>query len=111
MILFTYGTIPQFLITQKIPHKHIGTGTVQAIKLEDTKYPALIPPIANYQYTISGQIIEIDKKDIDLIDDYEGDEYYREKIEIINDRDGEKLIAHIYWYDIGNRHKPFCEQI
>jgi gamma-glutamylcyclotransferase (GGCT)/AIG2-like uncharacterized protein YtfP len=111
MILFTYGTIPQFLITQKIPHKHIGTGIVQAIKLSDTKYPALIPPIGEYKYPISGQLIEIDKKYIHIVDDYEGDEYHREKVEITNDRDNKKISTYIYWYNLKSRSKPFCEQI
>lgn len=111
MILFTYGTIPQFLIDNKIPHKHIGTATIQGIKIPNTPYPAVIPPINIYSYDITGQIIQVDDKWIDAIDDYEVIHYYRDEIKISNDRNGELLIAQIYWYDTKTSQKPHCDQI
>ena len=112
MILFTYGTLPKFLVENNIPFHILGTGTIQGIKLENTPWPAIIKPINEHSYTLTGQLIHLNNPTfIHILDEYEGDQYVRELTEVTL-QDNSKMEAHIYWYNLnGNYRQPFCEQI
>jgi len=112
MILFTYGTLPKFMLENDIPFRILGVGTIQGIKLEDTTWPAIIKPINEYSYTITGQLIHLNNPTfINILDEYEGDQYVRE-ITQVTFEDNSKMDAYIYWYNLnGNYRQPHCEQI
>jgi gamma-glutamylcyclotransferase (GGCT)/AIG2-like uncharacterized protein YtfP len=112
MILFTYGTLPKFMVENDIPFRILGIGTIQGIKLDDRPWPAIIKPINDYKWDIQGQIIQLDNPTlIHILDEYEGDQYTRE-ITTITLEDNTTIQAHIYWYTLnGTYQKPFCEQI
>lgn len=112
MILFTYGTLPKFLVENNIPFHILGTGTIQGIKLENTPWPAITKPINEHSYTLPGQIIKLDNPTfIHILDEYEGDQYQRELTQVTLN-DNTTIEAHIYWYLLnGTLRKPFCEQI
>ena len=111
MILFTYGTLPKFMVENDIPFHILGIGTIQGIKLEDKPWPAIIKPINEYSYTIEGQIIKLDNPTfIHILDEYEGDQYQRELTQVTLE-DNTTIEAHIYWYLLNKTYKPHCEQI
>ena len=112
MILFTYGTLPKFMVENNIPFHILGIGTIQGIKLEDKPWPAITKPINQYSYPIQGQVIQLDNPTyIHILDEYEGDQYQRELTEVTLE-DNTTIQAHIYWWILNGRFRqPHCEQI
>ncbi len=112
MIIFTYGTLPKFMVENDISFHILGVATIQGIKLEDTHWPAIIKPINNHSYTLTGQLIHLNNSTfIDILDEYEGDEYQRE-ITQVTFEDNSTMDAYIYWYKLnGNYRQTNCEQI
>ena len=111
MILFTYGTLPKFMVENDIPFHILGIGTIQGIKLEDKPWPAIIKPINGYSYTLPCQIIKLDNPTfIHILDEYEGEQYQRELTQVTLE-DNTTIQAHIYWYLLSKTYKPHCEQI
>lgn len=78
----------------------VGVGKIEATLYDLGNYPGAIKSEAAHQ--ITGDVFEVksSEKVFALLDDYEGDEYRREKV-IVTLATGCETDAWIYWY-IGN---------
>ena len=99
--LFAYGTLRkgfQSEVAGKVDQYrlYLGTGKVKATMYDLGDYPGAIKTDDN---TIEGDVFELlDEEVLQVLDEYEGDEYIREMVSI-EMNPGENLTAWIYWYN------------
>ena len=100
--LFAYGTLRQAFGWQAVKHvtgdmKFAGQGTIEGHLYDLGPYPAAVE--GEGQNRITGDLYEVGRvgKVFAALDDYEGEEYRREKVKVKMDN-GELRLAFVYWY-------------
>ena len=101
--LFVYGTLRKDYNLNLVEHlandlKYIGKAKVNASLYDLGSYPAAIKEQGNGEVIGDIYFVHNPAKVFCLLDEYEGEEYSREKEEI-QLRSGKTMTAWIYWYN------------